>query len=193
MTRRAVLALALLLAGCPDAPAPRAEAWREVPEAALDEAQRGQRERALAARDALAGRLMSRLSQTIAEGGPAAAIPVCQAEAPAIARQVAAEQGLAVGRTSFRLRNQQNQPPAWAAPLVERRVAEPTFVAGPAGALGALLPLRAQALCVTCHGPAERIPDDVRQALAAAYPDDAATGFAEGDLRGWVWVEVPGP
>lgn len=183
-----LVALAALLAGCPDAPRPAP--WREVPEAAADAARR---ERALAARDALAGRLMARLSQAIADGGPAAAVSVCQVEAPAIARQVSAEQGVTVGRTSFRLRNQLNAPPAWAAPLVERRVAEPTFVTGPRGALGALLPLRTQALCVTCHGPPERLPDDVRQALAAAYPGDAATGFAEGDLRGWVWVEVPGP
>jgi hypothetical protein len=28
-------------------------------------------------------------------------------------------------------------------------------------------------------------------ALAARYPDDRATGFAPGDLRGWFWVEVP--
>jgi hypothetical protein len=28
-------------------------------------------------------------------------------------------------------------------------------------------------------------------ALAGAYPQDRATGFAPGDLRGWMWAEVP--
>lgn len=197
MTHRTLLGLLLLtLAGCPEDPAPTtaaAPAWVEVPEAALSEAQRGQRERALAARDALAGRLMTRLQEAIGAQGPATAISVCQVEAPAIAREVAAAQGVSVGRTSFRLRNQANTPPAWAAPLVERRVEVPTFVAGPGGALGALLPLKTQPLCVTCHGPADALAPDVKEALALGYPGDAATGFQAGDLRGWVWVEVPAP
>jgi len=45
--------------------------------------------------------------------------------------------------------------------------------------------------CVVCHGDPAQIPDAVLAALAARYPDDRATGFAEGDLRGWFWVEVP--
>jgi hypothetical protein len=31
----------------------------------------------------------------------------------------------------------------------------------------------------------------VTAAHAAKYPKDQATGFKEGDLRGWFWVEVP--
>ncbi|MEM1451902.1 MAG: hypothetical protein AAF726_11860 [Planctomycetota bacterium] len=33
--------------------------------------------------------------------------------------------------------------------------------------------------------------DGVGKALARAYPDDLATGYTEGDVRGWFWVEVP--
>ena len=35
-----------------------------------------------------------------------------------------------------------------------------------------------------------RSPDGATaaDALAALYPDDEATGFAEGDLRGWFWT-----
>ena len=32
---------------------------------------------------------------------------------------------------------------------------------------------------------------NVKEALAASYPADRATGFREGDLRGWFWIEVP--
>ena len=35
------------------------------------------------------------------------------------------------------------------------------------------------------------IPDDVSAILKQSYPDDQATGFATGDIRGWVWAEVP--
>ena len=37
----------------------------------------------------------------------------------------------------------------------------------------------------------ESIPADVRAALAELYPADRATGYSVGDLRGWLWVEVP--
>ena len=56
--------------------------------------------------------------------------------------------------------------------------------------LGVVEPLPTQALCVTCHGPAQGIPADVKQKLGERYPKDQATGFAEGDLRGVAWVEL---
>jgi hypothetical protein len=31
----------------------------------------------------------------------------------------------------------------------------------------------------------------VKEALAEHYPEDQATGFQEGDLRGWFCIEVP--
>ena len=43
--------------------------------------------------------------------------------------------------------------------------------------------------CLACHGA--QVAPAVRTAIAAHYPDDAATGFAVGDLRGGLWVEVP--
>ena len=42
-----------------------------------------------------------------------------------------------------------------------------------------------------CHGPREEISEEVIAKLDEYYPEDAATGFAEGDLRGWIWVEAP--
>ena len=32
---------------------------------------------------------------------------------------------------------------------------------------------------------------EVKNELASLYPNDQATGFKEGDLRGWFWVNVP--
>jgi len=42
-----------------------------------------------------------------------------------------------------------------------------------------------------CHGPEDTIPQDVKDAIGEHYPEDQATGFRKGDLRGWFWVEVP--
>ena len=35
------------------------------------------------------------------------------------------------------------------------------------------------------------IHPDIAASIDETYPDDQATGFAEGDLRGWMWVEAP--
>jgi hypothetical protein len=31
----------------------------------------------------------------------------------------------------------------------------------------------------------------VRAKVRSRYPHDRAVGFAEGEIRGWYWVEVP--
>jgi hypothetical protein len=43
-------------------------------------------------------------------------------------------------------------------------------------------------VCLACHG--EAVAPDVRETILARYPGDGATGFAVGDLRGALWVEV---
>jgi hypothetical protein len=37
----------------------------------------------------------------------------------------------------------------------------------------------------------DRLSPAVREELKERYPADQATGFKDGDLRGWFWVEVP--
>ena len=44
-------------------------------------------------------------------------------------------------------------------------------------------------MCLACHGKALELA--TRAALQRLYPTDSATGFAAGDLRGALWVEVP--
>ena len=42
-----------------------------------------------------------------------------------------------------------------------------------------------------CHGAPTEIVEEIQNTLAEYYPGDQATGFKEGDLRGWFWVEAP--
>jgi hypothetical protein len=134
--------------------------------------------------------LKGRLTEVVGSDGPAAAISVCSKEAPQIAERVAREHGVKIGRTSFRLRNTDNAPPEWAAQLVADRCAEPTYMTHE-GRLVALLPIRMLKPCLACHGPADTIQAPIKDALAEYYPNDRATGFREGDLRGWFCIEVP--
>ena len=181
----------LAVAGCSRDKSDASSAWRSVAEKDLTEVQAGQHAVAVAARDALFERLSARLTAVVSKDGPAAAIAVCQSEAPTIAETVGREKNVRIGRTALKLRNPKNQPPEWAASTIAQKPGNPVFFAGPEGKLGTLLPIRLKAQCLTCHGPAETLPPPVRAALSERYPSDQAVGFAEGDLRGWFWVEVP--
>jgi hypothetical protein len=166
-------------------------AWVPVAPEAMSETQKAQQELVLAATNALAAEMMGELMAAMDSGGPEGAIAVCQTTAPTVAAHISEQYGLKIGRTSHRLRNPANAPPEWAVAHVSDLVADPTFLKGPNGEMGALLPIRLKAECQMCHGPAEMIDDEVQSAISETYPEDRATGFGEGDLRGWFWVETP--
>ena len=144
----------------------------------------------LAAKDLLFKKLSSRLMDALSTSGPANAIGVCQVEAKSIATEVGKEAGVQIGRTGVRLRNTSNQPPAWAKELVAARSNEPVFAELSNGHASALLPIKLQSQCLMCHGPKEQLIPEVKEQLAKLYPEDSATGFSEGELRGWFWVEL---
>jgi hypothetical protein len=155
-------------------------------------------EQAAAIANRLGAELTARLQAAIADGGPVAAIEVCQNEAPAIASRLSRETGWQVRRVGTRVRNPHTGlPDAWeqlALQELERRVRAgerpeklviATQVNEPRGA--AYRYLRAIVtgpLCVTCHGTKEQQSDELRAALERAYPHDAATGYAPSELRG---------
>lgn len=139
-------------------------------------------------------RLAARLGEALAAGGPKGAAVVCSEEAQPLTAEVARTSGLAVGRTSHRIRNPNNAPPAWAREHVEKAAA--TGAAAPIvvrldDRVGVLRPIVVAAPCLQCHGTPNAIDPAVLAVLRASYPDDRATGFAEGDLRGFFWAEAP--
>ena len=143
----------------------------------------------LAAKEELFTRLSGRLMDAMSTSGPAAAIEVCQVEAKSIAAEVGKEANVSIGRTGVRLRNTSNQPPSWAQKLVADRTDTPVFAKLSDERSVALLPIKLQAQCLMCHGPSEQLAPDVKEKLAKLYPQDQATGFSEGELRGWFWIE----
>jgi len=165
--------------------------WSAVTPGDMSETQRAQHQLCLAATNAFASEMMGELMAALDSEDPTAGITVCGANAPAIAAHIAEDYGVKIGRTSRRLRNPANTPPLWAEEIVAKKVGEPTYFAGPTGEFGALLPIRLKAECLMCHGAHEEIDEAIQAALAEHYPADAATGFTEGDLRGWFWIEAP--
>jgi hypothetical protein len=195
-----LLVVSSFLIGCGrrmEAPAPEPGAtteptWRRVMEGELDPVQRDQLRRAVAAQQEMAHTMMAELRSELETGGPAGAILVCRDLAPMIADAVSTEHGLAIGRTSHRLRNPSNTGPEWVSVVVDEVFDEQATFAGPGGVLGVTLPIRTSTPCLACHGPSDQLNSEVQAGLAESYPDDRAVDFAEGDLRGWFWVEVPG-
>ncbi|HMO14602.1 MAG TPA: DUF3365 domain-containing protein [Pirellulaceae bacterium] len=150
------------------------------------------KEKAIAARDGMFDRLSSRLMEAMTAGGPASAIQICSREAPEIADAISQEFQVRIGRTSDKLRNSSNEPPQWAKSELRDRPTEPRFLELPDNQVGALLPIFLKPTCLLCHGSTHTLLPEVKQQLAMLYPSDQATGYREGDLRGWFWVEVPG-
>ncbi|HPE48678.1 MAG TPA: DUF3365 domain-containing protein [Hyphomonas sp.] len=154
------------------------------------------------ARDAasqLGSRLKARLMAAMSEGGPIAAIEVCAEEAPQIAQQVSEETGYRVGRTSLRVRNPANAPDAWEQEQLMSFMKDLQDGADPAGLEAAEIvtdggreyfrwarPIMLEAPCATCHG--QSVSPEILAEIKARYPDDTATGFAVGDLRGMFTV-----
>ncbi len=125
--------------------------------------------------------------------GPDDAIDACATRAPELAR-AASKDGVQLGRASDRRRNPGNTVPSWASSAVADlarapRDGEHRVVPLPGGRAGYVETITVKAMCLTCHGEAVSAPIAAR--IAARYPDDAATGFREGDMRGVFWVELP--
>ena len=125
--------------------------------------------------------------------GPVAAVDACHFRAPEIARE-ASREGVRVGRASHRLRNPANVAPDWVEPILARYLASPDSRAPEAvdlgeGRRGYVEPIPLAPLCVTCHG--DVLAPALEERITSLYPEDEATGFAPGDLRGVFWVEMP--
>lgn len=173
---------------------------QEIPGAYGDEAVQTSAavRRAEQAMEALQQRLQTRLRTALEEKGPAGAVSVCRMEAKELARAVANEAGFELGRTSHKLRNPANAPRAWVIPYLERAAGQPAssvrqVVVDLGDRIGVLRPIAAAGPCLICHGAPESFDPALRDELAKLYPTDRATGFREGEFRGFFWAEVPKP
>lgn len=185
--------VALSLVGCAP-PAPVAH-QAPVPDST-------QVQRARAAAGALASDLLGMLQRELAHGGPVAAIAVCSDSAQ-VRTGAHQQDGLSVRRVGTRVRNTADAPDSLeaavlaafdAAKLAGHLPPETVLVTASADGgheLRFLKPIVLGEPCLACHGPAEQLAPAVRQRLAERYPQDQATGYAVGDLRGAISVRLP--
>lgn len=158
----------------------------------------------------IAGKLQSQLGQklkgALAEAGPIAAVSVCKESAPAIAKTLSAQHGVQVSRVGNRVRNtQEGTPNPWqqaALAEFEERLAKgddaasmeywkTVETANGQRELHYAKAITVQPMCLTCHGQAADIAAPLAEKIKQAYPDDQATGYSVGKLRGAIVLTKP--
>lgn len=140
--------------------------------------------------------LGSELKAAKKEGGAIAAINVCNTKAEGLTKSVNDNSEWHVERTSLKLRNPQNAPDQWEKAILEqfeskakqganlKTLGFSQVVVDEEGRkvfrMMKAIPVADQ--CLACHG--SKIKPEIAEQLQALYPEDKATGFSTGDLRG---------
>lgn len=142
------------------------------------------------------------LKKSLEANGPEGSIAVCKEKAPAIAAAVSKSSGFNVTRVSPKNRNPRGVPDAWEAEAqfaLEKRLAggeKPETLdtwqvvkTSSGKEFRYAKALVTQPLCLTCHG--ENVADGIKTKLATEYPNDKATGYGPGMVRGIISIRRP--
>lgn len=144
---------------------------------------------------ALGSELKATLQSAMKSEGPLKAIAVCNVKAPELAKKVSAEKGMEVGRTSLKTRNELNAPDPWELSVLEQfehrkadgepvnriEYSEVTTHNGNR-VFRYMKAIPTDDVCLMCHG--KQIAESVSAEIRKRYPNDQATGFSKGDIRG---------
>ena len=149
--------------------------------------------------------LWAALKKELAANGPEGAVSVCRDLAPTIAGELSRKSGGRVARVSLNTRNPLlGDPDVWeqhvlaefdrkaaAGEKIESMEFSETTVEPRGRYFRYMKALPVQPLCLTCHGTADNIPEQVKAKLAIEYPHDRATGYGLGQVRGAVTIKLP--
>lgn len=154
----------------------------------------------------LSTQLGGRLKAEIDANGAESAIVVCKKIAPQIAADLSRQTGWKVGRVGTRIRNAESgTPDAWNANALDTfsarmkqgekadamELAQVVTESSGKSHLRYAKAVALQPMCSACHGSSDFMPDGVKRRLQTEYPNDKATGYNVGDLRGAIVVSRP--
>ncbi len=150
---------------------------------------------------ALGSQLKEKLQNTLTTEGPIETLAVCTIEAGKITSKISNDMLLEVGRTSLKPRNSANAPDSWEASgllffeeqlkfgMDVKKLETYEVVKDDNGKWFRYMKgIPTSEVCLVCHG--EAIAEPVQQKITSLYPDDQATGFKVGDLRGAFSVTI---
>lgn len=146
----------------------------------------------------LSGALLAKLSSEIQENGITEAIQYCSVNALPITDSISKAEQVKISRISHRNRNPLNAANSEEIELIKKYISQIET----AGALTPTIVTRdnkhtyyapiviAMPTCLKCHGkPDTDIDAQVMSTLNTIYPEDKATGFEMGELRGLFKIE----
>jgi len=145
----------------------------------------------------LAGKsLQKSLQNAIKEGGLEYAISFCNVEAIPITDSVSESESVQIKRLATKYRNPLNIADVtekellqyYAAELEKGQELHPVIRPNADGNPVYYNPILTAALCLNCHGEVGKtVPSELAETIQNLYPQDKATGFDEGQLRG-MWA-----
>jgi hypothetical protein len=156
------------------------------------------------AADLLMKSLKKELFAAMGSGGLSGAINICKVRAYQITDSLAAVDDLVMDmkRTSYKFRNSDNKPDELDAKILDTYKTQDSagksldkYTIAPFVRDGKTYhryyqPIKMQQLCLSCHGPTQKMSDEVNTFLASSYPDDKAVGYSAQDFRGLVRVTL---
>ncbi len=143
--------------------------------------------------------LKGELKKAMQAGGPVNALSVCHTKAIPITNEVAARHGVVLSRVSLKNRNPNNVPNDWQKPVLEEFDARAANGEDPKTMAFATIAevdgkkqfrfmkaMPVGEVCLKCHGT--ELKPEVQAKLKELYPDDKATGYSLGQVRGAVVI-----
>ncbi len=161
-------------------------------------------EQLFASKDAtqhLARQLRSKLISSLEESGAVNSISVCNTEAFKISAELSKKYNGKVSRTSLKIRNPENKPDTWERNTLlefenQKQAGTDTsqlesykVIKNDNGKwFRYLKAIPTGDVCLMCHG--EHIAPDVEDKIKTLYPNDLATGYEVGDIRGAFTIKL---
>lgn len=147
-------------------------------------------------------KLSEELMKALAEGGTSHALPFCHANVPKLMAEVSEQQVASIQRLTHKPRNPKNRVSepeqkildGFAAALKAGQSPKPVVQTDASGRKVFYSPIyTAMATCLQCHGePGRDISEADAKLIRSLFPEDLATGFKLGDLRGmWKITFLP--
>ena len=144
---------------------------------------------------ALGSELKATLQASVKKDGAIEAISVCNTKAPQISEKISQEKGLSVARTALKYRNEGNKPDAWEKKVLQQfeqrkiqgeavnalEFSEITELDGKK-VFRYMKAIPTGEVCLACHG--SNVTPAISERINSLYPNDKATGFNKGDIRG---------
>jgi len=193
--------LMLLLVGCSKSPTPEAPPASTPPAGLSTDAQKVALQRGKAIAAETLSLLSSNLQTAIQQGGVTNALPFCSLAASPLTAAMAGKHGVTIRRVTHKPRNPGGRADAEEVAILKHFEAAMTGTNLPPPLVTNLTASTAtffapiilnNELCLKCHGDLRKdISTENAAVIQHLYPQDEATGFKLGQLRGAWRIDIP--